>query len=279
MFDVAIIGAGELGGALAHRLARRDVVSAICLVDEAGTIASGKALDLMQAAPIERFSTRISGASELALASSAGIVVLADRAHSGEWSGDDGLALVRRIGGYGTPIVICAGAKQREIVERAAREGGMPRMRIIGSAPEALAGAARAIVALETGCSASDVSLTVLGVPPDHVVVPWDDATIGGLAATKLIEAPALRRLDARVSRLWPPGPMALAAAAVKAIEAIAGHSRAVVSAIVAPDDSMGRRERAAAFPVRLSERGIDLVVVPPLTQRDRVLLDTAVLL
>ena len=277
MFDVAIIGAGELGGALAHRLAVRDVVSTLCLIDETGTVAAGKALDLMQGAPIERFTTRISAASELAFGSSARIVVIADRADKGEWSGDEGLALVTRVVGHRDPIVICAGANQRDIVERASREGGMPRMRIVGTAPEALASAARAIVALETGCSAADVSLTVLGVPPDHLVVPWDDATIGGLAAATHVEPPTLRRLESRVARRWPPGPLALAAAAVKAIEAICGHSRAIISAFVAPDDSAGRRERAAAFPVRLGDGGIEQIVIPQLTQRHRVLLDTAV--
>ncbi|HEX4346516.1 MAG TPA: hypothetical protein VHZ73_03035 [Vicinamibacterales bacterium] len=279
MFDVAIIGAGELGGAVAHRLATRDVVRAICLVDESGSLASGKALDLMQAAPIQGFATRISGVSELAYASGAGIVVIADRASGGEWTGDEGLTLVRRIAGDRYPIVIFAGANQREVIERAAREAGAPRMRLIGTAPEALAGAARASVAIEAGCSAKDVSLTVLGVPPDRAIVPWEDASIGGLAATRVLNAPALRRLETRVTRLWPPGPVALATAVVKAIEGMAGLSRMTVSAFVAPDDSAGRRARAAAFPVRLGENGIEEVMMPQLTPHDRVRLETAVLL
>ena len=61
MQDVAIIGAGELGGALAHVLARRDVASTIRLIDETGGVAAGKALDIMQSAPIERFATRVVG--------------------------------------------------------------------------------------------------------------------------------------------------------------------------------------------------------------------------
>ena len=53
MHTVAIIGAGELGGALARTLATRDAVSRIVLVDEAGNVAAGKALDIRQTGPVE----------------------------------------------------------------------------------------------------------------------------------------------------------------------------------------------------------------------------------
>src|SRR5207245_5970478 len=62
MTDVAIIGAGEVGGLIAHVLARRDAVAEIRLIDESGRVAAGKALDITQAAPSERFAARVSGA-------------------------------------------------------------------------------------------------------------------------------------------------------------------------------------------------------------------------
>src|SRR5262245_59807229 len=65
MQDVAIVGAGELGGNLAHALARRDVVRSIRLIDGAGSLAAGKALDIMQSAPIERFATEVAGATDV----------------------------------------------------------------------------------------------------------------------------------------------------------------------------------------------------------------------
>ncbi len=145
MPDVAIIGAGDLGGALAHHLARRDIVRTICLVDDKGQIASGKALDIMQAAPIESFSTRVSGAQDIVSAAGSMVFVLADRAGAGEWQGDDGLTMIGRILGLAeSPIVLCAGSAQREIVERGVRALGLRRSAIFGSAPEALAGAIRA---------------------------------------------------------------------------------------------------------------------------------------
>src|SRR5262245_66527191 len=84
MREVAIIGAGVLGGELARVLARRDVAAVIRLVDDKGQIAAGKALDLMQSAPVERFAARISGSTDLMTAAAADVVVIADRPGA-EW--------------------------------------------------------------------------------------------------------------------------------------------------------------------------------------------------
>jgi malate dehydrogenase len=278
--DIAIIGAGELGGALAHALARRDIARAIRLVDETGRVAAGKALDIAQAAPIESFATELSGSADVSAAAGASVVVLADRAGKGEWQGDEGLMLLKRLTQTAAgAVILCAGSSQRELVERGVMELRITRSRLLGSAPEALAGAARAIVALEINGSPGDVALTVLGVPPAQMVIPWEDATIGGLGATRMLDEPSRRRIAARLRALWPPGPYALANAAAKAIEAIIGRSRRQLSCFVAPDASAGTRTRTAALPVRLGPSGIVEVVLPGLSVRDRVALDNAILL
>src|ERR1700742_3953382 len=97
MREIAIIGAGELGGATAHAIARRDLARAIVLVDERGTVAAGKALDIAQAAPIEGFATALSGSTDVAVAAGAEVVVIADRFGAGEWHGEEALALLRRV--------------------------------------------------------------------------------------------------------------------------------------------------------------------------------------
>jgi malate dehydrogenase len=276
----AIIGAGELGGALAHVLARRDLVPVIRLIDETGHVAEGKALDIMQAAPIEGFATVVSGSADLTRAAGAALVILADRSSGGEWEGDEGLLLLKRLSQLDAGhVVLCAGASQRELIERGVRELRFARKRLFGSAPEALAAAVRAIVALETNGSASDVALAVLGVPPSHVVVPWEEATIGGFAATRVLDETARRRLAARIAPLWPPGPYALAWAGAKAAEAVLGRSRRTISGFIAPDDSNGRRARTAALPLRLGETGVLSDDLPSLSVHDRVALDNAMLL
>src|SRR5215831_13582208 len=117
MQDVAIVGAGELGGNLAHALARRDVVLSIRLIDGSGTVAAGKALDIMQSAPIGQFATEVSGVPDISYAAGANVIVIADRPGHGEWHGDAAMLLLKQISQFaGRVIVLCAGASQRELV-------------------------------------------------------------------------------------------------------------------------------------------------------------------
>jgi malate dehydrogenase len=280
MQHVAIIGAGELGGALAHLLARRNLAAGIRLVDETGRAAEGKALDIMQTAPIEGFAAELSGSPDLSTVGGAAVVIIADRMGGLEWQGGEGLVLLKRLTELASrSVILCAGASQRELVDGGVRELHIAPRRLFGTAPEALAAGARALVALAIDGSPRDVTLTVLGVPPSRIVIPWGDAAVAGFAITKLLDEPARRRVGARIPALWPPGPHALAAAAVKAVEAISGRSRAVVSCFVAPHDAQGMRTRTAALPVRLSPDGIERIVLPPLSVVDRVALDNAMLL
>jgi malate dehydrogenase len=279
MHRVAIIGAGELGGAAAHLLARHDLARSITLVDETGRVAAGKALDIAQAAPIEGFATQLSGSNDVSRAAGAAIVVLADRVGGGEWQGDDGLLLLKRLMQTASgAIVVCAGAAQRELVGRGVRELGFARARLFGSAPEALSGGARALVALAVNGSPRDVALSVLGVPPHHTVIPWADASFAGFALTRIVDEPSRRRLAARVAALWPPGPYALAAAAMMVVEAIVGRSRRTASCFVAPDpeEGSGTHTRTGAMPVRLGPAGIVDVLLPPLNAIEKVALDNA---
>ncbi len=131
----------------------------------------------MQASPIERFATDVSGATDVSYAAGATIVVVADRAGHGEWQGDEGVLLLKQLSQTRSSArSCCARARsQRELVERGVGELGIPRQRLFGSAPEALAAALRSLIALETNGSVRDVALTVLGVPPQQTVVPWED--------------------------------------------------------------------------------------------------------
>jgi malate dehydrogenase len=277
MQEVAIIGAGELGGAIAHVLARRDIARSIRLVDDAGQVAAGKALDISQASPVEGFATQLLGTAEIESAAGASVIVMADRVGGSEWQGDEAAQLARRIMRMAPrAVVICAGALQQDVVDRAVRELHLDRHRILGSAPEALAAGARALVALAVSGSPRDVGLTMLGVPPAHAVFPWEEATIGGFALTRRLDEPTRRRVAARVAASWPPGPHALAAAATAVVDAIVGRSRRVLSCFVGPEMSAGERTRTAALPVLMNGSGISDVVVPILTAVERTALENA---
>jgi malate dehydrogenase len=277
MQNVAIIGAGELGGATAHALARSDLVRTITLIDETRRVAAGKALDIAQAAPVEAFATQLSGATDVSMAAGASIVILADRVTGGEWQGEDGLVLLKRLSQTAAnAVILCAGPAQRELIDRGVGELKFQRTRLFGSAPESLAAAARALVALAVDGSPRDISLSVLGVPPAHTVIPWAEATVAGFALTRLVDEPARRRLSARVTALWPTGPYALAAAATTIVEAMAGRARRTVSCFVAADLASGTHARTGAMPVRLGPAGITEVVLPSLSAVEQVALDNA---
>jgi len=277
MHQVAIIGAGETGGLLAHTLARRNVASDILLLDDHGRAAQGKALDITQAGPVEGFASRVSGTADTAAAAGASVVALADPFGASALAGEPALLLLKRLRQVAPhALIVCVDASHRELIDRGVRELHMDRARLIGSAPEALVAGVRALVAVETANLPRDVSLTAIGVPPQHIVVPWEDATIGGFRLTRMINETDRRRLETRMTALWPPGPYALAAAAAKAIDAVVKRSEALVACFVAPDDSSGRRVRTAALPVRLSDSGVTDVVLPELSVRERVQLDNA---
>ncbi|MGE3956888.1 MAG: hypothetical protein AB7H96_09240 [Vicinamibacterales bacterium] len=278
MIDVAIIGAGELGGSVAHVLARREIVRRIQLIDPAGQVAAGKALDIMQTGPVEGFTTPVAGTTDLTRVAGASLVVIADPAKPRD--GGDDLLVLRQISQLAArALVLCAGVDGRTLVERGVRDLRYGHARLVGSAPEALAASIRALVALQTDTSVRDIALSVLGVPPGQVVVNWDDAAVGGFAAIRVLDEPLRRRLSAQVSALWPPGPHALAHAAADAVSAICGISRRSLSCFVAPDDRAGRRARAIAQPVRLGPSGVASVDLPTLSVATRVALDNAMLL
>ena len=175
MMDVAIIGAGELGGSLAHVLARREIVGRIQLIDPSGQVAAGKALDIMQAGPVEGFTTPVFGSTDLSRVAGCALVIIADQLKP-EPGADSILLLMQLKQLASRAVVLCAGVDGRVLVERGVRELKYPRTRLIASAPEALTAAVRAVVALQTNGSVRDVALCVLGAPPANAFVSWDDA-------------------------------------------------------------------------------------------------------
>ena len=279
MATAVILGAGEIGGALARQLAAVDLVSRIVLVDDLANVAAGKALDVAQSSAVDRYHTTMSGTADVAAVVGAAVVVIADTAAqpSTEWKDEGGLALVRRVAGLNqlAPI-ICAGAAQFSLVERGVNELGVSRMRLFGSAPEALRSAIIAIVALEAGAAPLDISLSVLGRPPHQVIVPWDEAAIAGRCATQVLSAAQLARLDARIARLWPPAPYTLAAAATRLIRSALTRTPRVHAALVAVTREEGSPGRSAMMPVTLQPAGIANLVAPSLSSRDRVRFETA---
>jgi malate dehydrogenase len=271
---IAIIGAGPLGGALAHKLAVRDRVREVRLIDPEERVAAGKALDIVQSSPVDGFTTRVFGSGSIAAAAGAAVVAIADAAgDTGEHSGEAGLALLRKLRAIEerAPIVM-AGASQRELIARAVAELHVPARGIVGSAPYALEAAVRALAGLIMDASAVEISLRVVGVPPTAAVVAWEEGAAAGQPLAALLGAHDIAALNRRLPGLWPPGPYALASAAARVLEAIAFASRRRFSCFVSLE-----RRAVAAMPVELGEDGVRRVIEPALTRQERTMLDNAI--
>jgi malate dehydrogenase len=275
---IAIVGCGALGGAIAHKVAGRDRVAEVRLIDPEGRIAQGKALDILQASPIEQFSTRISSAGDWNAVAGAEVIVIADDMATGqEYAGEAGLAVIRQIArvAAAAPIVF-AGAAQRELIARSAGELNIARPRLIGTAPLALESAVRAIVAVLLDGSGVEVALRVVGVPPGAAVVAWEEATTSGLPLTSQLPAHQIAAIDARLRTLWPPGPYALASAAARVIEALVGRSRRRFSCFV-PLERGPLRGAVVAMPVELGLGGTKRVIEPVLSRQELTRLENAI--
>ena len=278
MSTVAIIGAGEIGGAAAYALAAGGHTRRVVIIDDSRDAAAGKALDIQQAGAIKAFHTRLEGTDDAGRAVGCDVCVIADGFGGGaEPAAGEALLRVRQLAKYaGDAPIVFAGAAHADLLATIAVEDNMPRRRLIGSAPEAVASAITAIVAMEAECSPSDIMLTVLGTPPDGLVVPWSEASIGGYALQQELPQVTLARLDARVKALWPPGPHALGTAAAHVVNALLSSSRRFFSVTTQLEGEFGVNRRPGIVSARLGAGGIRHIRLPELTTRERVLVQSA---
>lgn len=274
MRTVAILGAGDLGATLARLLAEREVARRLVLVDPDDGRARGKALDIMQSGPVDRFDVRVEGCATLDLAGACDLVVVADHpaldqepvspGRAAEWARDVASRL-----GPATLLVARAGASP---LLEAALAQGVPRERMLGSAPLAFAAAVSRRIAAELKTAARDVAALVLGAPPAHAVVP--QASAAGTAVDRLSPVALRRALEAAARRT--AGPVALAAAAARAAAVLARAHPVVLSVTAILQGEYGHRGVALAVPARVGGGRVQEIVEISLDPVDRVAFDNA---
>lgn len=277
MSFIAILGAGPLGGSVAHRLALRGRVGEIRLIDPDEDIARGKALDILQSSPIDGFSTRLSAAGRLEAAAGASVAIVADAARGGtEYAGEDGLAVLRRLLAIDPRLMLVfGGSAQRGLMAQVVSELHVPPRRVVGSAAVALEGAVRALVALELNGSGTGVQVAVLGAPPHAAVIAWEGASAYGQPLSAMVPPHRLAAISARLPGLWPPGPLALASAAARIAEALANGSRSRHTCFVAMEEPPGRGA-VVAVPAELGPGGVARLVPPALSRQERTIFENA---
>jgi len=273
---VALLGAGPIGASIAQRLAERSPARDILLIDDNAGAAQGKALDIMQAGPIDGSSARLTGGSDPLAAAGADVIVLADDSVKGAWDGEAGLQLIAQLMRAGTnaPLVFAA-PSQVPLMEAAARELHVPGDRVIGTAASAMEPIVASLVNIELGRTGTMVSVT--GRPPS-LTVAWSAATIGGELVTDLVPAHRLLAIAQSIARIWPPGPQAIAAPTARVIEALLSGSRRSLSALTVLDGELGVRGRAGLLPLELGGGRVLQRHVPAQSPQERTETITALL-
>lgn len=267
-----ILGAGDLAATLARRLAERELVRRVVMVDPSDGRAKGKALDLMQSGPVEGYDVQVEGAADLAAAGPFDLLLVADPpAFDDPVARASDLAASIAAAAGAAPVVV-AGLQAAPLLEALAARG-LSRDTLIGSAPVALASALRRHLATALECAPSDVAATVMG-RPGQWVLPQGTATAGGVPVERLSPVAVRRALGAINTRT--PGPVALAAGAVAVVRALGAPRASVLPVMAVLQGEYGHRGVAVAVPARVGAGRIQAVVEVPLEPVDRVAFDNA---
>ncbi len=194
---IALIGAGNIGGTLAH-LAALKGLGDIVLFDVAEGIPQGKALDLSQCGPVEGFDANIKGSNDYAdIAGADVIIVTAGVARKPGMSRDDLLGInlkVMKAVGEGIKnnapdaFVICITNPLDAMVWALREFSGLPANKVVGMAGVLDSARFSHFLAEEFGVSVKDVNTFVLGGHGDTMVPVLEYSTVSGIPVSDLIE-------------------------------------------------------------------------------------------
>ena len=209
---IALIGAGMIGGTLAHLAAMRELGD-IVLFDIAEGIPEGKALDIAQAGPVDDFDARLKGTSDYADIAGADVcIVTAGVPRKPGMSRDDLLGInlkVMKAVGEGirqhapNAFVICITNPLDAMVWALREFSGLPAERVVGMAGVLDSARFRHFLAEEFKVSVEDVTAFVLGGHGDTMVPVVEYSTVAGSPIPDLIKMgwSTQEKIDAIVKR------------------------------------------------------------------------------
>jgi malate dehydrogenase len=194
---IALIGAGMIGGTLAHLAAMRELGD-IVLFDIVDGVPEGKALDIAQAGPIDDFDATLKGTSSYADIAGADVcIVTAGVARKPGMSRDDLLGInlkVMKAVGEGirqyapNAFVICITNPLDAMVWALREFSGLPHNMVVGMAGVLDSARFRHFLAEEFGVSVEDVTAFVLGGHGDTMVPVVEYSTVAGIPIPDLIK-------------------------------------------------------------------------------------------
>ncbi|TBV83369.1 MAG: malate dehydrogenase [Desulfobulbaceae bacterium] len=288
---ITIIGAGNVGATAAHWALSRNLGDVV-LLDVMAGIPQGKALDLLQAGPVDGFCWRVVGSNDYRDSVDSDVVIItAGLARKPGMSRDDLLAKNVEI------VKSCAEQTARfspnavlivvtnpidAMVYTAYRISGFPRQRVLGMAGVLDSARYRTFLAAALGVAPRDVNAMVMGIHGDNMLPLVRLANVAGVPVSDLLDAETLAEIVRRTqhggaeivnhlksgSAFYAPG-----LAAIEMAEAIINDGKRVLPCAVWLEGEFGISECFLGVPVVLGSAGVERIVEFSLTDEERAAL------
>jgi malate dehydrogenase len=204
---VSIVGAGNVGATAAHWIASKELADVV-LIDVVEGVPQGKALDLLEAMPIEKRDVHVLGSNDYAATANSDIVVItAGIPRKPGMSRDDLLhtnfkimsdVVSKVVAQSPESILIIVSNPLDAMAQAAFRQAGFNRERVIGMAGVLDSARFRTFIADELNVSVENVTAFVLGGHGDTMVPLARYSTVAGIPITELIASPRLEELVQR---------------------------------------------------------------------------------
>ncbi len=297
---IALIGAGQIGGTLAHLVALKELGDVVMFDISDGT-PQGKALDIAESGPSERFDAHLKGTTDYADIAGADVcIVTAGVPRKPGMSRDDLLGInlkVMKSVGEGIKanapdaFVICITNPLDAMVWALREYSGLPHEKVCGMAGVLDSARFRHFLSLEFGVSMKDVTAFVLGGHGDTMVPLARYSTVAGIPLPDLVKMGWTTEdsLDAVVQRTRDGGAeivgllktgsayYAPATAAIEMAEAYLKDQKRVLPCAAWVDDAYGLKGMYVGVPTIIGAGGIERVVAIELDRDEQTMFDKSV--
>jgi len=288
---VSIVGSGNVGATAAHWIAANELADVV-LLDVVEGVPQGKALDLLEAMPIEKRDVSILGTNDYADTKGSDVVVItAGIARRPGMSRDDLLntnfkimsdVVAKVVAASPETIIIVVSNPLDAMAQAAFKQAGLPRERVIGMAGILDSARFRTFIAQELNVSVENVTAFVLGGHGDTMVPLPRYSTVAGIPITELI---APDRLEVLVQRTRDGGAeivkflktgsayYAPSAAAVEMVEAILKDKKKILPCAAYLQGEYGISGLYVGVPCKLGANGLEQIIEIKLTPDEQAAL------
>ncbi len=289
---VSIVGAGNVGATAAHWIASKELADVV-LIDIMEGIPQGKALDLLQAMPVEKRDSAILGTNDYADTANSDIVIItAGIPRKPGMSRDDLLNtnykimqdVVGKVVKYSPNCIIIVVSNPLDAMAQAAfKLSGFCRNRVIGMAGVLDSARFRTFIAQELNVSVENVTAFVLGGHGDTMVPLPRYSTVAGIPITELIEPAKLQAIvqrtrdgGAEIVKYLKTGSAyyAPSASAVEMVEAILKDKKKILPCAVHLEGEYGINGLFVGVPVKLGANGLEQIIEIKLTAEEQAALN-----